>query len=112
MEENQTVQAEQPVQTTQSTRPAELCPSSHLIWAILCTLLCCLPFGIVSIVKAVSVEKLWYQGYREEAKRASKSARNYAIWGAVISFLVTIVCSLLSLLGMGASFLGVLASSL
>ena len=37
----------------------KLCPDSNLVWAILCTVLCCLPLGIVAIVKAASVEKLW-----------------------------------------------------
>jgi hypothetical protein len=31
------------------------CPDTNLVWAILCTVLCCLPLGIVSIIKATSV---------------------------------------------------------
>ena len=46
------------------------CPDSNLVWAILCTVLCCLPLGIVAIVKATSVEKLWSQGRHYEAQRA------------------------------------------
>ena len=34
----------------QGQRPLK--PDNNLVWAILCTLLCCLPFGIVSIVYA------------------------------------------------------------
>ena len=59
------------------------CPDTNLVWAILCTLLCCLPFGIVAIVKASSVEKLWYQGRHDEAIKAASDAKKYSIWGAV-----------------------------
>lgn len=61
------------------------CPDTNLVWAILCTVLCCLPLGIVAIVKASSVEKLWFQGRHAEAQKASSDAKKYAIWGAVIS---------------------------
>ena len=54
------------------------------MWAILCTVLCCLPLGIVAIVKSASVEKLWYQGHHEEAQKAANDAKMYSIWGAVI----------------------------
>lgn len=69
----------------QGNQPQEFCPDTNLVWAILCTILCCLPFGIVAIIKATSVENLWRQGRYEEARRASKSALNFSIWGAVIS---------------------------
>ncbi|MBQ8273802.1 MAG: CD225/dispanin family protein [Bacteroidaceae bacterium] len=61
------------------------CPDTNLVWAILCTVLCCLPLGIVSIVKAASVEKLWNQGRHEEAQKASDDAMKYAKWGAIIT---------------------------
>lgn len=61
------------------------CPDSNLVWAILCTILCCLPLGIVAIVKATSVEKLWNQGRHHEAQRAAEDAKKYSIWGAVIA---------------------------
>ena len=62
-----------------------ICPDTNLVWAILCTVLCCLPLGIVAIVKSSSVEKLWYQGRHEEALKASKDAKKFSIWGAVIA---------------------------
>lgn len=34
-------------------------PDNNLVWGILVTILCCLPFGIVSIIKASSVDNLW-----------------------------------------------------
>ena len=61
------------------------CPDTNLVWAILCTILCCLPLGIVAIIKASSVEKLWLQGRYEEAIKASNDAKKFSIIGAVIS---------------------------
>jgi hypothetical protein len=61
------------------------CPDSNLVWAILCTILCCLPLGIVAIIKASSVEKLWLQGRYEEAIKASNDAKKFSIIGAVVS---------------------------
>ncbi len=62
---------------------AERPPKSYLTEAILVTLLCCLPFGMVGIINASKVESLYYAGDIEGAKRASKAAskwNNYGIW--------------------------------
>ncbi|MBR4161534.1 MAG: CD225/dispanin family protein [Bacteroidaceae bacterium] len=67
------------------------CPDTNMVWAILCTVLCCLPLGIVSIIKATSVEKLWYQGREEEARKASEDAKKYAMWGAIASLIVWVI---------------------
>jgi hypothetical protein len=81
-----------------------VCPETNLVWAILCTCLCCLPLGIVAILKATSVEKLWGQERYEEARRASEDAKKYSMWGAIISaigitlyFIVAIIVALASL---------------
>ena len=37
-------------------------PDNYLVWAILSTVFCCLPLGIVAIVKASKVDALWAQG--------------------------------------------------
>ena len=58
-------------------------PDNYLVWAILTTLLCCLPFGIVSIVKASKVDSLWASGYYDEAYQASKDAKKWAMIGAI-----------------------------
>lgn len=58
-------------------------PDSNLVWGILTTILCCLPFGIVSIVYAAKVDALWAQGLYDEARAASKSAGKWAMWAAI-----------------------------
>lgn len=114
MEENQQTQAaqaapcEQTTQPVQPAQPVEFAPDSNLVWAILCTVLCCLPLGIVAIVKSASVDKLWMQGRKEEAKMAAKAAKSYSIWGAVIS-LIILVLYFIVLLAIPA--LGLIASS-
>lgn len=55
-------------------------PESNLVWAILSTLFCCLPFGIVSIVHAAKVDNLYNTGDYEGAQEASTKARNWAIY--------------------------------
>ena len=42
--------------------PAGAPPNNNLVLGILVTIFCCLPFGIVSIVKSTSVSKLWATG--------------------------------------------------
>lgn len=76
------------------------CPDSNLVWAILCTGFCCIPFGVVAIVKASSVEKLWAQGRHEEAQKASDDAKKYSIWGAVC-WGVFMILYLILFLGVG-----------
>ncbi len=83
MEENQETQ---PIQDNEQSLFAS-CPDNNLVWAILCTTLCCIPLGVIAIVKACSVDKLWSQGRYDEAKAAAKSARNFSIWGAAIAVL-------------------------
>jgi hypothetical protein len=59
-------------------------PDNYMVWAILSTLLCCLPFGIVSIVYANKVSGLWAQGRHAEAQDAANDAKKWAIIGAVV----------------------------
>ena len=58
-------------------------PDNHMIWAILCTLFCCLPLGIVSIINAAKVDSLYRTGDYEGAYKAAEDAKKYALWGAI-----------------------------
>lgn len=63
---------------------------NHLVWGILTTLLCCWPFGVVSIVYATKVESRRAEGDVEGAWDASRKARLWAMWsgGTVAIILV------------------------
>jgi hypothetical protein len=58
-------------------------PENHLVWAILSTVLCCLPLGIVSLVKSNQVNTLWFQGLPMEARKAAEDAKKWAMWSAI-----------------------------
>ncbi len=49
----------------------------------MCTVLCCLPFGIVSLVYSSKVSGLWAQGRYAEAQSTADNAKKWAIIGAV-----------------------------
>lgn len=65
-------------------------PGSHLILAILVTICCCIPFGIISILYGSKVEGAWAGGRYEEAVRCSKLAKRWAIWGIFINIILWI----------------------
>ncbi|GAA2632361.1 CD225/dispanin family protein [Actinomadura fulvescens] len=59
-------------------------PANHLVWAILTTLFCCLPAGVVSIVFAAQVNSKWQSGDYSGAQKASNNAKTWAIVSAVV----------------------------
>ena len=87
--------------------PAQQQPDNYLVWAILTTVLCCLPLGIVSIVYSTKVSGLWSQGRYAEAQAASESAKKWAIIaaivGAVLWLIVVILYVALAILGIAVS---------
>jgi hypothetical protein len=66
-------------------------PDNHLVWAILCTVLCCLPFGIVSLVYSNKVSALWTQGRYAEAQAAADNAKKWAIIGAIVGAVFAVI---------------------
>ncbi|MDE2407427.1 MAG: CD225/dispanin family protein [Xanthomonadaceae bacterium] len=56
---------------------------NNLVWAILATLFCCLPLGIVSIVYAAKVDGLRAAGDLAGAWDASRKAKTWALWSAL-----------------------------
>lgn len=56
---------------------------NHLVWAIVTTLFCCLPLGIVSIVFSSQVDGKRIAGDLAGAREASRKAKSWAIWSAV-----------------------------
>lgn len=72
--------------------PSEPLPPNYLIWAILSTLCCCLPTGIVAIIYASKVNTLYIRGDIKGAKDASEKAA----WWVIISFVAGLIWAPLS----------------
>lgn len=72
-------------------QPPAAPPPNHLVWAILTTILCCLPAGVVSIVFAAQVNSKWAAGDYQGAYNASKNAKTWAIVSAVLGGLFVVV---------------------
>jgi len=75
--------------------PAQPGRDNYVVWAILVTVLCCLPFGIVSIVYSTKVSGLWTQGRYAEAQSAADSAKKWAIIGAIVGVAAFVIIGIL-----------------
>ncbi len=67
---------DQPIQQQQNA--SSIPPQNYLVWAVLTTILCCLPFGIISIIYAAQVNSKWVAGDIPGAETASKNAKIWA----------------------------------
>ena len=83
-------------------------PSNYLALAIICTVCCCLPAGIVSIVYAARVNEAFERGDYELAQKYSSNARTWGIIGLVAGGIGVIIY--LALFGFGV-FMGVLENA-
>jgi hypothetical protein len=63
-------------------------PSSYMVPAVLATLFCCVPFGIVSIVFASQVDSKFHAGDYRGAVEASNKARGW--------FIAALICGLIA----------------
>lgn len=66
-------------------------PDNNLVWAILSTVLCCLPLGIVSIIYATKVDNLWNSRQYDAATAEAKKAKQWAIYAAIAAVVVWII---------------------
>ncbi|MEJ5928035.1 CD225/dispanin family protein [Corynebacterium sp. H128] len=82
-------------------QPAGERPQNYLVWAILSTVLCCLPAGIVSIIFATQVNSKYDQGDYAGALASSKKAKNWAIISAVIGVILIIISIILQVVAGG-----------
>ncbi|MCV7076145.1 MULTISPECIES: CD225/dispanin family protein [Mycobacterium] len=79
--------------------PAGQQPDNYLVWSILVTLFCCLPLGIVAIVKSTQVNGLWAQGRYAEAQASADAAKKFVIWSAVAGVIVFVIYGILLAVG-------------
>ncbi len=66
-------------------------PDNNLVWAIITTVLCCLPLGAYAIYLSMQVDKLYYQGNYSAAEEKAKEVRKMSIIGACVGFVVNII---------------------
>ena len=66
-------------------------PDNYMVSAILATLFCCLPFGIVAIVYACQVDSKWAAGDHAGATVASGHAKMWCNLAAGIGLLVIVL---------------------
>ena len=78
-------------------------PDNHLVWAILCTLFCCLPFGIVSIVYSSKVDGLYSARDYVGAQQAADNAKKWAMWGAICGGIVLVIYIIAIIAGVASS---------
>ena len=78
----------QPQYAGQQPDATEPCPPTNLVWAIITTVLCCIPAGIVAIVYATKVTNKYRAGDIEGAKRASE----VGAWWCIAAIILGIIC--------------------
>ena len=71
-------------------RPHVVGPPNNLVWAILATLLCCLPTGIVAIVYAAQVDSKFAGGDVAGAQHASEQAMTWSWISAAVVLAIII----------------------
>ena len=62
-------------------------PSTYLVWSILSTVLCCLPFGIAAIIFSVRTRKAALEGDKVKAEKNSELAQ----WMIILSIVLGLV---------------------
>lgn len=73
------------------------CPPTNLVWAILSTIICCQPFGIVAIVYASKVTSLYNRREYLKAKKASDKAMYWSLGSAIAWMVIYPIIAALSL---------------
>ena len=82
-------------------------PDNYLVWAILVTVLCCLPLGVASIIYSVKVGSLYAQGDYNGAVDASQKAKKFAMIGGIGGLVFIIIYIIFAVIaGAGAAMSG------
>ena len=79
-------------------------PDNYLVWAILSTILCCLPLGVASIVFSSQVSSKWAIGDYAGALDSSNKAKQFALWSAIAYVIVMVVVVIIYIIFFGVLF--------
>lgn len=77
-------------QTGNAQQPP-LKPNNHMALAIITTVCCCLPFGIVGIVKASQVNSLYLSRQYAAAQKSADDAKKWSIIGIIIGVVIWVI---------------------
>jgi len=51
-------------------------PDNNLVWAILCTVMCCMPLGIVAIIKSTKVKRFGHKETKQLLTKQLQTLKN------------------------------------
>lgn len=97
------LQAQQ-VTTSMPQQPPRPRPDNHLVWSILNTICCCLPLGILAIVKSNEVNRLYDAGDYAAAEESASTASTINIVCAVLAIVGWAIYAILIVNGVIAGF--------
>lgn len=66
-------------------------PDNHMALAIFTTVCCCLPLGIVAIIKASNVNSLYMAKQYTAAMMAAKEAKKWSLIGVFSSLIIWVI---------------------
>lgn len=75
-------------QINQTTQPK---PNNNMVMAILCTVCCCLPFGIYAIIKASKVNGFYMAGMYNEAVNSANEAKKWSTIGIITGLVIQVI---------------------
>ena len=75
-------------QINQTTPPK---PNNNMVMAILCTVCCCLPFGIYAIIKASKVNGFYMAGMYNEAVNSANEAKKWSTIGIITGLVIQVI---------------------
>ncbi|MDR3194630.1 MAG: CD225/dispanin family protein [Tannerella sp.] len=81
-------------------------PDNYLVWAVLATVLCCLPLGIVSIINSTKVSSLYAAGDYAGAQKAAADAKKWAMWSAISAGIVLAIYAVIMVIILAAGLSG------
>ena len=87
---------------SEQSAPYPACPPTNMVWAIISTILCCLPLGIVAIIYANKVSKKYYEGDIAAAEHYSEVSAWWCIGTIVGGIILQPFVSLIQMSLMGA----------
>lgn len=74
-----------------SSEPIPPRPNNNMVWAILCTLFCCLPLGVAAIVQASGVNSAYDRGDYAGAQAKANQAKNTCIASAILGLIASVI---------------------